>query len=295
MLRRSCLLMSAPIAAAASFSSTAARRVALVTGGGRGIGFELVRQLASADTKLTVLLGARDPARGHDSAQKLGLPNVAALELDVTSASSLQAAAATVAKDYPGGLDILVNNAGIFHREDRSGKPHAIDETFAVNYEGPRDTTMAFWPQLKKNARVVNVSSNLSLAARNEMSAERCKQFDDADSIEKLESVLQQYRADCISGPGGAKSQGWSSSAYGTSKLAINVLSRVLAKKGEKDGITVNAACPGWCQTDMTAGRGAPPLTAEEGASRIAFVATDPAAQKVSGAFWEDRAVVTRE
>jgi len=274
----------------ASPASSSARRVALVTGGGRGIGFELVRRLATADPQLTVLLAARDPVRGRESAQKLGLPNVTPLELDVTSPASVQAAVATVAKDYPEGLDLLVNNAGIYHKEDTSGKPEAVEETFDVNYKGPRDTALAFWPQLKKNARVVNVSSQLSKSARNELSAERRQQFDDADSIEKLESVLAQYRAAYVTGPSGAKSQGFANSAYGVSKLAINVLTRVLAKKGEKDGIIVNAACPGWCQTDMTAGSGAP-LTSTEGGSRIAFVATDPAAQKVSGAFWENRAV----
>jgi len=60
--------------------------------------------------------------RGRESAQKLGLPNVTPLELDVTSPASVQAAVATVAKDFPGGLDLLVNNAGIFHKEDTGSR-----------------------------------------------------------------------------------------------------------------------------------------------------------------------------
>lgn len=141
----------------ASAASAAARRVALVTGGNKGIGLEIVRQLASSDPSgLHVLLGARDVARGQESVKKLALPNVSFQQIDVTSLPSIQAAANAVRKAHPDGLDVLVNNAGVFLRgQDQSGQPEVIDQTMAVNYVGPRDTCLTFWPLLKKNAQSV--------------------------------------------------------------------------------------------------------------------------------------------
>jgi NAD(P)-dependent dehydrogenase (short-subunit alcohol dehydrogenase family) len=144
------------MSAASSAASAVRRRVALVTGGNKGIGLEIVRQLASADPQLLVLLGSRDPARGKAGAAKLGLSNVTPLEIDVTSPPSIAAATQAVKKAHPEGLDLLINNAGVFLRGlDQQGKADVIDQTMAVNYEGPRDTCVTFWPLLNKNARSV--------------------------------------------------------------------------------------------------------------------------------------------
>jgi hypothetical protein len=149
------------MSAASSAASAVRRRVALVTGGNKGIGLEIVRQLASADPQLLVLLGSRDPARGKAGAAKLGLSNVTPLEIDVTSPPSIAAAAQAVKKAHPEGLDLLINNAGVFLRgQDQQGKADVIDQTMAVNYVGPRDTCVTFWPLLNKNARSVTTDTN---------------------------------------------------------------------------------------------------------------------------------------
>ncbi len=141
-----------------SSSSTAAavRRIALVTGANKGIGFQVVRQLASADSSLLVLLGSRDQARGQEAASQINLPNVQQFTIDVTSKPSIDAAVATFKQQHPEGLDLLVNNAGVCgkHEDDVSGRAETIDSTLAVNYFGPRDTAAAFWPLLNQNARL---------------------------------------------------------------------------------------------------------------------------------------------
>ncbi|MDQ3378065.1 MAG: SDR family NAD(P)-dependent oxidoreductase, partial [Actinomycetota bacterium] len=84
-------------------------RVALVSGGNRGIGLEVCRRLA--EEGLTVILGSRDEERGRQAAE--GLPgNVVARQLDVADAGSVEKLAASVEQDF-GRLDALVNNAGI--------------------------------------------------------------------------------------------------------------------------------------------------------------------------------------
>jgi len=92
----------------------ATSRVALVTGGNRGIGFEITRQLA--ERGMTVLLCARDPEKGAAAAEELSAAGGRVLprELDVSDSDSVERLASEVASD-PGRLDVLVNNAGILY------------------------------------------------------------------------------------------------------------------------------------------------------------------------------------
>jgi len=122
------------------------KRIALITGANKGIGFETARQIAK--TGATVLLGARNAALGEEAAAKLRAENldVHFLPIDITKVDTIAAAAQTIAKDF-GHLDILVNNAGIAVPGD--GAPLAV--------------TQAMLPLLRKSssARIVNVSSGL--------------------------------------------------------------------------------------------------------------------------------------
>src|SRR4249919_1109940 len=88
--------------------------VALVTGANKGIGREIAKQLA--ERGYTVLLGARDLARGEAASKEMS-GDVRALQLDVTNAESIAAAARRI-RDELGRLDVLVNNAGIARAAD---------------------------------------------------------------------------------------------------------------------------------------------------------------------------------
>jgi NAD(P)-dependent dehydrogenase (short-subunit alcohol dehydrogenase family) len=133
-------------------------RIVLVTGANRGIGREVVRQLAEGGD--TVLLGARDPDKGERAAAELG---VTAVHLDVTDPATIDAAAAGVA-DRHGHLDVLVNNAGIdYDTWQTAAAPDftVVREALETNLLGAWQTTVAFLPLLRRSrhARVVNVSS----------------------------------------------------------------------------------------------------------------------------------------
>ena len=204
-------------------------KIALVTGATRGIGFETVRQLAAAGVH--TLLAGRDRAKAVDAALKLqaeGLP-VEAIELDVTDAASLSAAADAVAQKH-GKLDILVNNAGIL--VDTMGlkvSEQTIDtwrKTFDTNVFGLIAATQAFLPLLHKSdaGRIVNVSSLLGSLAMHSDPA----------------SPIYDFKVP----------------AYNVSKSAVNAWTVQLAYELRDSKIKINTIHPGYVKTEMNGGEG---------------------------------------
>jgi NAD(P)-dependent dehydrogenase (short-subunit alcohol dehydrogenase family) len=231
-----------------------ARRVAVVTGSNRGIGFEVCRQLARAG--LRVVLTGRDRPGAERAAEALrgeGL-EVVAQPLDVTDEASVSGQE-QVLRDRFGRLDVLVNNAGISLDEARGlrsildGKVVAVlHETLETYLFGPLQLCRALIPLMKRNGhgRVVNVSSQLG-------------------SLTSMGSGYETYRV---------------------SKTALNALPRILTAELRGTGILVNSACPGWVWTDM----GGPnaPRTPEQGADTIVWLATLPD-DGPTGGFFQDR------
>lgn len=134
--------------------------MAVVTGGNKGIGLEIVRRLATAG--LTVILTARDEGRGLKSTQSLhaqGLENVVFHKLDISSPESRTEFAEWIQKAYHGGLDILVNNAAVFQRDNVY--EHAV-ETLKINYRSTVeviDTLLPLFRASPAGARIVTISS----------------------------------------------------------------------------------------------------------------------------------------
>lgn len=136
------------------------QKTALVTGGNKGIGHEIVRQLARAGWR--VFLGARDRDRGQKAAAEL---SVEFLEIDVSDPASIQKAVADLTARTP-ALDALVNNAGILEDEGQSIVNADVDlirRTLETNTFGPLRLIQALLPALRKagGARVINLSSGL--------------------------------------------------------------------------------------------------------------------------------------
>lgn len=205
-------------------------KIALVTGGNKGLGFETARQLAQ--NGVHVILAARDRAKGVDAALKLqaeGL-DVEALALDVTDAASIAAAVKDIEKKH-GRLDILVNNAGVMADDiARKVSEQSLDawrKTFDTNVFGLIAVTQAFLPLLRKSkaGRIVNLSSLLG-------------------SIADQANPQSPYRDVKIP-------------AYNVSKSAVNSWTVQLAYELRDSTIKVNAAHPGHVKTDM-GGAGAP-------------------------------------
>jgi NAD(P)-dependent dehydrogenase (short-subunit alcohol dehydrogenase family) len=222
-------------------------KVVLVTGANKGIGFEVSRQLGRAG--FTVLLGARDMARGEEAAGKLraeGL-DVRFVSADLNRAAESSVALAKQIGDEFGHLDVLVNNAGIFDREDGPASSvgiEALRRTFETNFFGTVAFTQPLLPLLRaaESARIVNVSSGLGSLAINS----------DTSSPYYDVKVL----------------------AYNASKAALNMFTVDLAYDLRDTRIKVNSACPGYTATDLNNHSG--PQTLEEGAIAIVRLAQLP-------------------
>src|SRR4051812_21989114 len=211
------------------------KRIALVTGANKGIGFEVVRLLARKGYH--VFLGARNVKAGKAAAEKLkGEGEITFLEIDVSKPDSIQRAAKQCSGEVS-HIDALVNNAGIALDEDEDVlkiSAETFETTLRTNTLGPLLVTQAFLSLLQKSdaPRVVNVSSGGGQLA------------DGAD--------------------------GWAP-AYCISKTALNGVTSQLAAALPK--FAVNSVCPGWVRTDM--GGSNATRSVAEGAAGIVWLAAD--------------------
>ncbi|NES30834.1 SDR family NAD(P)-dependent oxidoreductase [Micromonospora terminaliae] len=229
---------------------------ALITGANKGIGLATARQLGARG--MTVLVGARDAARGREAADKLRAEGTDArfVPLEVTDAASVAAAAGLVEREY-GHLDVLVNNAGII-RADGAGLPSettldSLREVYETNVFGVVAVTNALLPLLRRApaARIVNVSSEVGSIG---------VMTDPEGALFALTSV-----------------------PYPSSKTALNMVTAMYAKELRDTPIKVNAANPGYCATDLNHHSGF--RTPEEGAEVSVHLATLPA-DGPSGLLW---------
>ena len=252
------------------------RPTALVTGANRGLGLETAVQLREKGFR--IVLTSRDEDKGIAVARKLDPEghDVVYHQLDITDRGSITA----LAKDFPGfasRLDVLVNNAGI---GSWGADRRASVRTVETNYFGSRDVTDALLPFMPNGGRVVMVSSGLGELST--LGRELRPQFDDPSLTRPaLDSLVSSYLADLEAGE--TKRAGWPS-AYSVSKVAMNALTRILARELAPRKIRVNSVCPGWVRTDM-GGPGAN-RSVEVGARSIVLGAMLP--QDATGGFYRD-------
>jgi NAD(P)-dependent dehydrogenase (short-subunit alcohol dehydrogenase family) len=236
-------------------------KVALVTGGNKGIGLAIARGLARRG--FTVLLGSRRLERGQQAAAGLD-GDVRPVTLDVTSQEQVDALAARVGAEF-GHLDVLVNNAGAntltFRPMDHLPKPteETVDDiknVYEINVFAVVRMMNAFLPLLLKAdaPRVVNVTS-------------------------KRGSIGEE----------GAWA-GQPSMVYSSSKTALNALTVHYAREFADSPIKINGAAPGHVATDFNNFRGT--RTPDEGAAVAVRLATLPA-DGPTGAVFEDEVQLT--
>lgn len=242
-------------------------RVAVVTGGNRGLGLGIARQLGKAG--FVVVIGSRDEAAGKAAAGELAAAGLRAEAhaLDVTSDESVGELAAYLESAH-GGLDALENNAGIamdgFDAE-------VARRTLETNFFGVVRVTDRLLPLMRAGGRVVMVSSGLGGTSGLPASLRDRLHAADLGRAE-LEAMMRGFVEAVAAGTHDEK--GWPSSAYSVSKMGLNALTALYARELAEDPrrILVNAACPGWVRTRM-GGAGAP-RSVEEGADTPAWLAT---------------------
>ena len=231
------------------------KRIAVVTGANRGIGLEICRQLAGAG--LCVVLTSRDETKGKAAKDALGGPDLDLRfhQLDVTNDDSVNALAAYLQSEF-GGIDVLVNNAGVLFDDDRveaSVMEVSLERfriTMEANFYDPLRMCqgLAHLIRKSKSGRIVNVSSGLG----------------------QLDNMVDGHPA------------------YGVSKTSLNALTRLSADALGKDGVLVNALCPGLVATDMGGPKGRP---VEEGADTAVWLAMLPD-DGPTGGFFRNREAI---
>lgn len=225
-------------------------KIAVVTGGNKGIGFGICRSLASQGIR--TILTARDVAKGEIAKEQLKQEGLEIIfhPLDVTDENSIDSLASFSAREF-GKLDILINNAAIRKDAGMMGLDVPVEivrEMMETNLYGPLMLCQALAPLLKKSAagRIVNVSSGMG----------------------------------SLAGMGGG------SPAYRITKTALNAMTKVLASEFRGTGVLVNCCHPGWVRTDM-GGRGAS-KSIDEGADTPVWLALLPK-DGPTGGYFQDR------
>lgn len=246
------------------------KRIALITGANQGVGFQVAKELAADG--VTVLLGARDIAKGEAAAAKIG-EHAVAIQIDITDEASIAAAADRIRTEF-GRLDLLVNNAAIsmVERNDVSLEDYAkvygtsvvsvdkVKKIWDTNVFGGLAVYQAMLPllRLSSDARIVNVGSG-------------------AGSLTVNAGPSFPYRK--MFNP-----------AYSGSKSAFHIIALSMMIEHENDGIKVNLVTPEFTGTALNDFKGEASL--EDGAREVVRVAkfgpNDP-----SGGFtrWENQTI----
>jgi NAD(P)-dependent dehydrogenase (short-subunit alcohol dehydrogenase family) len=236
-------------------------KIALITGGNKGIGFESARQLGKLG--FTILIGSRDHSRGQEAATSLKNANIdaEAITLDVTNLDTIQSAAKQIDDQY-GALDVLINNAGV--SLDGGVPPSQLElnnlkRTYETNVFGMFSVTKAMLPLIKRlpAGRIVNLSSGLGSLTMNS----------DPES--------EFYGMNLL--------------GYMSSKTAVNALTVLFAKELKDTPIKINSACPGFTATDLNGHRGY--RTVDQGASIVVKLATLPN-DGPTGCFFDENGVL---
>lgn len=230
-----------------------ASQVAVVSGGNRGLGLQVVRMLA--ERGMRVVLGSRSVERGRDALELLGglADRVAVRQLDISREASVAQLAGWLHRRL-GRCDVLVNNAGVLLDDDRDSAGADLDvvrRTLEINLFGTWRLTQAIVPLMRagRYGRIVNVSSGLA----------------------SLAAMRRGYPA------------------YRVSKVAVNALTRMLADELAADGILVNACCPG--RARLEADDDAEMITLSATADTQVWLATLPD-EGPTGGFYRGRAPV---
>ncbi|XP_068459466.1 C-signal-like [Clinocottus analis] len=216
----------------------------LVTGSNRGIGLELVQQLAEATAEEThIYAGCRAPeGAGAEALRALRTRypgKITILKLDMSDEDSISAAVQVVNEQIgAGGLNLLINNAAI-NQPDKPGSLSAtgkkdLMEVFETNVVGPFLIAKMFLPLLQRAAEMSCPEKDLG----DKMSCRRSAIINVSTAFSSIHKCPETF----------AHAQMY---PYRASKAALNMVTRCQSEDFRKHHILVTALHPGWVRTGM--------------------------------------------
>jgi NAD(P)-dependent dehydrogenase (short-subunit alcohol dehydrogenase family) len=245
-------------------------KTVFITGATSGLGKETARALARLGA--TVVFTTRDIQKGEQTKQELMQTtknnNIEVLFCDLASFVSIRTCCSDFLRNHD-SLHVLLNNAAVWDYHRRESKD-GIENIFATNYLAPFLLTDLLLPTLKNSApsRIINLTSGLHSGTIH---------FDDLEFKKNFSGM----------------------NAYAHSKLAIILFTRLLAKKLEGTGVTVNCVNPGMTKTNL--GRDAGFLSRKifrllgkdpmRGAETSVYLASSPEVETITGEYFEKKAI----
>ncbi|XP_063376344.1 carbonyl reductase [NADPH] 1-like [Cydia fagiglandana] len=263
-------------------------KVAIVTGGNRGIGFEIVKGLC-AKFDGAVYLTARNEERGRQAVKKLEELGLTPLfhVLDVTSEASVQEFA-TYVSTHHAGIDVLVNNAGVLDFDKSVSSYEDAKKLMDTNFFSLLTISRILYPYLKNNARIINISSDWGLLSNIRKQVWLDTLVKDDLTVEEILQFVNDFLQTAKNGKSSFVAFAGHYGDYKVSKVAMSALTFVQQRLFNEQGkdIAINCVHPGFVKTDMTKGMG--DFTPERGARAPLYLALDaPPTQK--GTFvWHD-------
>ena len=279
----------------------------LVTGANKGIGYGIVETiLKNAGEQVGsyhILLSSRDVAAGESAAAEIRSKypgsKIQVVQLDIANKQSIAALVGRLQQE--GGIDVLMNNAGFAFKGPRIDS-EVISVTLSINYWGTKNLTEALLAAglVKPQGKIVVVSSLAGkfrdLSRRNPAVFAQLSQYKKGSlTVEELDAIVRRFESEMEDE---TKRGSWLGTVYGSSKLYLSIYTYLLSRSPRllDNHIQAYACCPGWVNTDMTKGSGAP-LTAYEGADTPYFLmnVSDKVDLTIQGEFFSKRTVNSLE
>lgn len=260
-------------------------KTVIVTGGNRGIGLEICRQLDALGWQ--VILCSRDRNKGLKASQNLS-KNVIVKQLDVTNEESISNLFNEINKEF-GKLDVLINNAGL----GANASENNLNQTIRKNISPQVFHILKKVKSILVKTKIVkgkSVSNNSSFSKSKEIMETNF--YGPWRMMSSFIPLLQNSNCGKIinisSGMGALNNLTGMYPEYSLSKASLNALTVLYSNELQNKNIQVNAMCPGWVKTDM----GGPdaPRTVEEGAETAIWLTTTN--ERQTGKFFKDKQII---
>lgn len=261
------------------------RKVAIVTGSNRGIGYNVAKQLLQQFSGDVIVTG-RNTVRGQRACQQMISEGLKPIwhELDVTQSASIRMFLDFIRENY-GGIDIFVSNAGtIFPKDSPLPMFRQAELTVQTNLKGAISLFQYFLPLLRPHSRIVVLSSELGKLSS--LGSDLRKTIDlEKVTLYELDQLSDKYLAAVKAGVW--SEYGWPDKILEAVSVLQNSMVYILARDFRADqrrNILVNAGCPGWTATEQMSTyfdengclNGVPARSAEESASDIVWLTLLP-------------------
>jgi len=262
-------------------------KVYLVTGGNRGIGLSIVEGISNLMGEEDVMILNSRGDDGQEEAKKFRQnlkKNIVFHHLEVTSDESVRVISDWIQSQY-GHLDVLINNAGYAIKGEAFNEEIATT-TIGINYFGVVRVCEALLPLMGEKSRIINVSSGMGIIDKSYSDAMQRRLLSETINPQELNQIYQEFLESIRNDE--VFEKGFPRSTYRVSKVLMNAYSRYLYRTvGISRNIFIATVDPGWVRTRM--GGNNAPLSSQEGADTIVWMATEPLENLKNGEYWYKR------